>query len=975
MPSRRVPLYVHISYLFVGLLVLFALINLSYQFLQTKRFMADEARLRFEIAGQLTLKELQNLYGPAELSAGLLSQQRLMNATTLEERLDSIPFLVTLLKSQPAVQSAYIGYGTGDFFMVFRGSESSTLDPRFLPPPGTAWVVQNIHARDGKHAGEYLYLAQDLSVLERRADPGDQYDPRTRPWYDGAKSQGKLFVTEPYPFFDTGEVGVSFAQPTQNGAGVVGVDISLHSIDRLLLSAKITPGSHLTILNSKNEVISSEKGSRLISTSNGENRLARLDELSLPVTQQFVAAAATQHNDRLSLGTRDGEWQGMRVELPLADTGNLALWMTTPYRELMADAIATRNKGLLISLAFLAVGILVALAMSRAASRPLAALTQQAGQIEQFNFEASTQVKSNIAEVIDLAHAMGSMKTTIQHFLELSRVLSSETNFQNLLARLLMEMQGITGAQGGLIYLADANASHLKVARVRWGDQLRETAEDTPIELADNPGDPLVQALNTPLAKPERLSREQLQTHFGFLGDIQTSLTLWALPLKDRNGVLLGALALLVDENERALTPSLMAFVEALSSTAAIALNTQRLIDEQKTLLESFIQLIAGAIDAKSPYTGGHCQRVPELTKMLAHAACAEKDGPFKDFALSEEQWEALHIAAWLHDCGKVTTPEYVVDKATKLETLYDRIHEVRMRFEVLKRDAELDYWKGLAAGGAAEALQTELTEKLAQLDDDFAFVAQCNIGGEFMAPERVERMQQLANYTWRRTLSDRLGVSHEENARKQRSAEAELPTLEPLLADRPDHLFPRSERETLSDDNPYGFKVKVPEHLYNRGELYNLCIGRGTLTEEERYKINEHIIQTISMLEKLPFPRHLQQVPEIAGGHHEKMDGNGYPKRLTREQMSWPARMMGIADIFEALTAVDRPYKKGKKLSEAIKIMGFMKQDQHIDPQVFDLFLRSGIYLEYARRYLPDELIDTVDIQPYLDVNSPEDA
>ncbi|NWC95214.1 MULTISPECIES: HD domain-containing phosphohydrolase [unclassified Pseudomonas] len=975
MPSRRVPLYVHISYLFVGLLLLFALINLSYQFLQTKRFMADEARLRFEIAGQLTLKELQGLYGPAELTVQLLSQQRLMSATTLEARLDSLPFLVTMLKKQPAVRGVYMGYATGDFFMLFRGDENPTPDPQFAPPAGTAWTLQSIQAHEGKRVSEFLYLNADLSVMERRADPTNQFDPRTRSWYTGAKAAGKLFVTSPYPFFGSQDVGVSFAQLTQNGTGVAGVDIRLHSIDNLLLSSKITPGSHLTLLNPKNEVISSEKGSRLIATGNGENRLARLDELSLPMTQQFVAAASTQHDTQLSLSTRDGEWQGMRVELPLADTENLSLWMTTPYRELMADAIATRNHGLFISLGFLVVGILVALLMSRAASRPLAALTRQARQIEQFNFEASTDVKSNIAEVIDLAHAMGSMKSTIQHFLELSRVLSSETNFQNLLARLLMEMQETTGAKGGLIYLADANATHLNVARVRWGNELRETTGEDPIELADHPTHPLVLALNAPQAKPELLTREKLTTCFGFLPDIQTSMTLWALPLKDRSGLLLGALVLLVDEHERRLTPSLMAFVEALSSTAAIALNTQRLIDEQKTLLESFIQLIAGAIDAKSPYTGGHCQRVPELTKMLAHAACAENDGPFKDFALNEEQWEALHIAAWLHDCGKVTTPEYVVDKATKLETLYDRIHEIRMRFEVLKRDAELDYWKAIAAGGVAETLQTELTEKLAQLDDDFAFVAQCNIGAEFMAPDRVERLQQLANYMWRRTLSDRIGISNDESARKQHSAEAPLPVMEPLLADRPDHLFPRSRHDSLGDDNPYGFKVKVPEHLYNRGELYNLCISRGTLTEEERYKINEHIIQTISMLEKLPFPRHLQQVPEIAGGHHEKMDGNGYPKRLTREQMSWPARMMGIADIFEALTAADRPYKKGKTLSEAIKIMGFMKKDQHIDPEIFDLFLRSGIYLEYARRYLPDELIDAVDIQPYLDANRTEDA
>ncbi|KAF1020830.1 MAG: Cyclic di-GMP phosphodiesterase [Pseudomonas sp.] len=967
MPARRVPLYVHISYLFVGLLLLFAVINLGYQFVQSKRFIADEARLRFDAAGQLTLKELQSLYQPAELSANLLAQQRLMFATTLQERLDSVPFLVTLLAGQPAVTHAYVGYANGDFFMLLRGQKNPTLDTQYAPPPGTQWIVQSVLVRDGKTTGEYLYLAPDLSILARRAQPNYQFDPRTRPWYKDASARQKVLVTSPYPFYEDKEVGVTFARAMQNGAGVAAVDISLHSIDLLLRSSKITPGSRLTILNTDNEVISSEKGTQMVSTGNGQARLAHLDELPLPITQRLVAAYASQQRDHLILNTPDGEWQGMRVDLPLDGTKSFALWMTTPYRELMADAIATRDRGLLISLGFLLLGILIALAMSRAASRPLAALTREARKIEQFNFEASPEVKSNISEVVDLAHAMGSMKLTIQHFLELSRDLSSETNFQNLLARVLVELQDTTAAKGAMIYLADADASHLKLARVRWGHELQEHDPGDGLELAASPDHPLVTALLDLQAKPQRLTPQALEHHFGFLGDIQTPLTLWVLPLKDRSGVLLGALALWVDENKRPLTPSLMAFAEALSSTAAIALNTQRLIDEQKVLLESFIQLIAGAIDAKSPYTGGHCQRVPELTKMLAQAACAQTSGPFKDFALDEEQWEALHIAAWLHDCGKVTTPEYVVDKATKLETLYDRIHEVRMRFEVLKRDAELDYWKGIAAGGTAESLQAELAQALAQLDDDFAFVAQSNIGGEFMAPDRVERMQALAGRTWRRTLSDRLGISHEENARKQLYPEAPLPVMEPLLADRPDHLFPRSSRETLSDNNPYGFKVKVPEHLYNRGELYNLCIGRGTLTEEERYKINEHIIQTIRMLEKLPFPRHLKDVPEIAGGHHEKMDGTGYPKRLTREQMSWPARMMGIADIFEALTAVDRPYKKGKTLSEAIKIMGFMKKDQHIDPDIFNLFLRSGIYLEYARRYMPEALIDEVDIEPYL--------
>ena len=227
-------------------------------------------------------------------------------------------------------------------------------------------------------------------------------------------------------------------------------------------------------------------------------------------------------------------------------------------------------------------------------------------------------------------------------------------------------------------------------------------------------------------------------------------------------------------------------------------------------MLEAFIQLIASAIDAKSPYTGGHCQRVPVLTKLLAQAACQETTGPYADFQLNDAEWEELHIAAWLHDCGKVTTPEYIVDKATKLETLYDRIHEIRMRFEVLKRDAEISYWKAVVDATDAEqkaGLKTELDRTLAELDDEFKFIAECNEGGEFMAPDKVARIKAIAERHWSRTLSDRIGISHDEKERKARTPEPALPATEQLLGDKAEHIFSRSERERIADDNPWGFQ------------------------------------------------------------------------------------------------------------------------------------------------------------------------
>jgi HD-GYP domain-containing protein (c-di-GMP phosphodiesterase class II) len=412
-----------------------------------------------------------------------------------------------------------------------------------------------------------------------------------------------------------------------------------------------------------------------------------------------------------------------------------------------------------------------------------------------------------------------------------------------------------------------------------------------------------------------------------------------------------------------------LSFIAELTGLFVSAIETRELIKMQRALFESFIQLIAKAIDAKSPHTGGHCNRVPELTKMLARAACSAGDGPWRDFDLNAQQWEELHVAAWLHDCGKITTPEYVIDKATKLETLYDRIHEVRMRFEVLKCEAEIRCLKAIAAGMARDEAEATRDALLRELDEEFAFVAACNEGGESMDPARVERLGRIGARTWRRTLDDRLGVSEDERKRQERAPRAPLPVRERLLADKAEH---RIEREAAAPfgmaDNRWGFRMPVPDLLFNRGELHNLSVARGTLSDEERFKINEHILQTIMMLSQLPFPRHMRNVPEIAGGHHEKMDGTGYPKGLRGEEMSPLARMMAIADIFEALTAGDRPYKRGKTLSEAISIMAAMRQTQHIDAGLFALFLRSGVYLDYARRFMSPEQIDEVDIARYLE-------
>ncbi len=584
---------------------------------------------------------------------------------------------------------------------------------------------------------------------------------------------------------------------------------------------------------------------------------------------------------------------------------------------------------------------------------------------------------------------MSSEGASFQRLIDIGIALSAEKDTNSLMEKILLEAKDMGNADGGTLYIRTQD-DELKFEIVRT-DSLGIAQGGTtgvavtlpPVRMyADDQSPNTKNIVSFSAISGETINIEDAYNSetFDFTGTKKfdkgtgyRSKSLLTVPLKNNSDTVIGVLQLLNSKDEEsgeivAFSQAVQPLIEALASQAAVALENANLILAQKNLMDSFIELMASAVDAKSPYTGGHCQRVPELTEMLTRAACDIKEGKFADFNLSEEEWYELHIGAWLHDCGKVTTPEYVVDKATKLETITDRIHEIRTRFEVVKREAVIACQDKIIAGGDAETLRAELATRLAQIDDDYYFVAECNVGGEFMAPELIERIENIAQTTWTRTLDDRVGIAREELDRKNKTAAPALPCEEHLLADRADHIFEHDALVHSADpDNHYGFKIDVPEYKFNKGEIYNLSIERGTLTKEERFKINDHIVQTIVMLESLPFPKHLERVPEIAGGHHEKMDGTGYPKCLHGEELGVPARIMAIADVFEALTAVDRPYKLPKTLSASIKIMSFMVKDAHLDGDLFRLFLESGVYMDYARRYLDPSQIDDVCIQDYI--------
>ncbi len=507
--------------------------------------------------------------------------------------------------------------------------------------------------------------------------------------------------------------------------------------------------------------------------------------------------------------------------------------------------------------------------------------------------------------------------------------LSAETHINALMQLILVAAKSLVGADAGTLYLLREGQLHFEILMcdslgVALGGTSGEQIPLPPVPLYHPDGRPNrnnVVACTVLEARTILVDDAYAVQGYDFSGTRKfdqltgyRSRSFLTVPLKNHEQEIIGVLQLLnaLDTHGQvvAFSDDEQRLAESLASQAAIALTNRQLIQSLEALFESFIGLINLAIDDKSPYTGGHCQRVPELTLMLADAVSRTNDGPFSSLIMSETQRYELKIAGLLHDCGKVTTPVHVVDKATKLQTIFDRIGLVETRLEILLRDAEIAFLRG-------QLSEQEWEQRRRQIEDDRTFLCRMNVGGEFMCDEDIARVQSLARQGWR----DAHG------------------TNQPLLT---------------------------------ADEVENLTIRKGTLTEAERKIINHHVEVTIQMLEALPWPKHLKHVPEFAAGHHERMDGKGYPRGLKREQMSVYARIMGIADVFEALTASDRPYKPGMTLSQALAILAHMAREQYIDSDLFDVFVREQVWREYAQRFLPAEQVDDVDMSFLLNQMTP---
>jgi HD-GYP domain-containing protein (c-di-GMP phosphodiesterase class II) len=503
----------------------------------------------------------------------------------------------------------------------------------------------------------------------------------------------------------------------------------------------------------------------------------------------------------------------------------------------------------------------------------------------------------------------------IRELVDIGLALSAEKNLDSLLEKIVLGARHFTNADGGTLYIRRQDEDLLDFAIVQnetldirmGGTGERISWDPVPLTAVDgSENHQNVSAHCALVGKAVNIRDVYDAEGFDFEGtkkfDRKTSYrsqSMLVIPMRDHEDEVIGVLQLLNARNPA--TGETVEFLErevaiitSLGSQAAIALTNIRLIKGLEDLLHAIVKSIAGAIDEKSPYTAGHIFRVADLAERLMEEVNAAREGKFAEVSFSPDDMNEIRMSAWMHDVGKIVTPEYVVDKATKLETIYDRIEVVRCRIELIKKELEITRLKK-ALGGEAPlpAGESEEAEEVKTLDESLAFLEEINRGGEFMADEKIEKVREMS-----KRIYEMAG------------------TRSPLL----------------SDD-----------------EIENLVIRKGTLNDRERDIINDHVRVSRKMLESLPFPKKLKNVPLFAGMHHEKLDGSGYPDGLAGDDIPLQARILAVADIFEALSAADRPYKQGKKLSEVMRILQFMVKDAHLDGDLCDLIVESGVIRGYA--------------------------
>jgi hypothetical protein len=734
--NLRFSLQVHLSTIFLFVVISVCLLIGAISYNYALKLTDTSTNSLLDQVNRVSVAETRALFLPAESVANLLSSNGNLGTTALKNRMQSIPALLRGLNRSENITAVFVGNQQGDFMLVRRLPADPNLAARFNAPEGTAYIVQVLERNKQQVArGYYIYVNAAMQTL--RFQPREDYttyDPRTRPWYQSATQSDETISTPPYVFFTTQEIGMTVARKGSSESPeeqfVIGVDITLGTLGNAMEQNRVTPRTESILMTTDGLIVAHpDPASVTRMGEDGKLRQTSLSDVGSPVLSLGFERFRNGGNSRLQLTQNGSVWDVSYSSVPILGDQSLILALAIPRAEMMGGLTAVMQEGMIWALGLMLASILLVLWVSRMITNPLRALQQQADDVSRFDFTHQESPTTRISDIQNLSNAIFMMKETIRRFLDISQAVAAEEDFDALMRRLLDEIIGVTKTEAGILYLTDKDGTRL-VPHAGRLDANRPL--DYPLS------DVLLSRKKTLLARSivdenaEGTPATATELEMLGLGGIAKAMdaapkNLIAAPLFNRQKELVGVLLLL--ETDTTMDQTLIRFTEALSGSAAISLEARQLIVAQKELFESFIQMIAGAIDAKSPYTGGHCARVPELTKMLASAAHSATSGTFADFTLSNEDWEAIHVAAWLHDCGKVTTPEFVVDKATKLETIYDRIHEIRMRVEVMKREAEIAYLRDVLRDGDAPERKAAFQADLDQLDDDFAFLAKCNQG------------------------------------------------------------------------------------------------------------------------------------------------------------------------------------------------------------------------------------------------------
>ncbi len=932
------PVRIWLSLVVVLCMVFFAIVVIGMGWSGARDSMLETASKSALDSGNLVSEKAHRMSEPAQATLRMLSTDPLAEAKSLEQRLLRLKTLADVLISNSLAEAVFVGYTDGSFLLV-RSLDRLQTRKKLNAPPKANFLVQSVSVlANGKTKGEYLFFSANLILLERRARPEYQFDPRSRPWFAVSTRTDAQLLSDPYVFFTTEHIGLTMSQVSDNGKAVFGIDVVLEDLGNTLSDFRMSPNAQMAVLNKQNQVLAYFDMTRVLTKDGVGFGFKKIGELEVPSLAR-LSELNPQPEKVIAFDIDGKQWLGVSLPFDVWNIGDLRLMAAAPSSDLLGG-LESKAKSLLFTIVALTV-LLIPIGWWAGASigQSLRKLAVHAQRMSRFDFSQAPLKPTLVMEANSLSSVMQEMGQTIQAFLEISQTMASEPKVERMLENVLQQMVTVTRSKAGAVYLWHHKQKQMRRAAVLGA-------------LVGNTGEEFAYIGSDSVSSMQR--------------EIAPGVMEMQVELRGRSGRLDGLLMLQHANDMGQSDATYTEFVFKLSGILAVSIETRRLIDAQKNLLDAVIRLMADAIDAKSPYTGGHCERVPKLAGMIVDHMREQTEGPFADFQMTEDERYEFHLGAWLHDCGKVTSPEHIIDKATKLETIHNRIHEIRTRFEVLWRDATIAYLESVAAGGNVQELQFDLVARQQALQDDFAFVARCNVGGEFLADADIERLNLIGEARWLRNFDSRLGISAAE-LRRLTPTEESLPVKERLLADRLDHVVGWGDRKPAvakaDPRNVHGFDMQLPLNAQNMGEIYNLSVRRGTLTDEDRFKINDHMVQTLVMLSGLPWPAQLARVPDIASNHHEKLDGKGYPRRLPAEQLTTADRVMALADIFEALTAADRPYKAPKTLSESLKIMARMAREQHIDPELFRYFLHHRLWLKFAEKFIQTDQMDAVDV------------